>query len=1121
MALTFVVSLSVCLAVFVGSVLAKPLLPSLSDHSRRPSVALLSRILDPRARESAFLFNRERERLIDSMSPSKRGRGSVPADEDSPIVAAFYAPWQETGIHSLRQNAANLTHLMPEWLHLDGDGESLDFTDWNPDASPLNLEVVKIARENGVAIVPILNNAEQGEFDPDRATKLLSSPQRQLRLANAVADWLQQNGFQGVNLDLENLHNGDYKRLPGFVALLRSVLAPKGLIVSVDVEADKPMLPLKQVAAASDFVVWMAYDEHAQSDAPGPIADVDWVADGILRARRSVPANKLVLGIGNYAYDWTEGRQAAESISYQQALTLAKGYRDEDKPEDVIELDPDSLNNTFDYADDDDAVHHVWMLDGVSAYNQLKLARRANLRGSALWLLGMEDPTIWHAMDRRKTGLSSVDKQMRGVHFPYEVEFQGRGEILRVRNAPRDGERTFDVDLRTGLCVGSVYHSYPSSYLVQRTGYEPKKLCLTFDDGPSSNYTPQILDALKELRAPATFFVIGQNAERNPDLLRRIVAEGHEVGNHTFTHPNMGAVNDKRARLEINTTQRLLQSVLGRSSLLFRPPYNADAEPTSPDEVKAIGVASSLGYLYVGEFIDPQDWNTKGRTAADIARSVEEQVRLGQGNVILLHDGGGDRSATVAALRRIVPELRAKGYDFVSLASLAHMTPEQVMPPVSDKDRLLIGIDAALFWLAFVVDAFLAVAFVAAIALGLGRVALIVPLAVAHNRRRNRTGFDPAFRPSVSVLVAAYNEEKVVVQTVRTILASDYEVAEVVVVDDGSKDGTYLAVESAFSGDDRVTLLTQPNAGKAAALNHAIEVSKGEVLVCIDADTQIRPDAIGKLVRSFRDPEVGAVAGNIKVGNRVNLLTHWQSIEYITSQNMDRRAYALLNAVTVVPGALGAWRRQAIVAAGGYTQDTLAEDMDLTWRLRRAGWRIETDSDAIALTEAPDNLRGFFKQRFRWAYGTLQCLWKHRGALAHHGWFGWFALPTLWVFQIAFQALAPLVDLQLLFAATGFAKAWVTRGVYFRDWQPLAAATASLQMILGLYLLFFAVELTAAAFAYRMDREDPRGLWRLFLQRFVYRQVMYGVMYKSMVTAIQGLTHDWGKVERKATVTLD
>src|SRR5205085_5638190 len=251
-------------------------------------------------------------------------------------------------------------------------------------------------------------------------------------------------------------------------------------------------------------------------------------------------------------------------------------------------------------------------------------------------------------------------------------------------------------------------------------------------------------------------------------------------------------------------------------------------------------------------------------------------------------------------------------------------------------------------------------------------------LAFVEKAREKREHFDDTYQPSISVVIAAFNEEKVIVRTIEAVLANGYPDLEIIVVDDGSKDDTSGEVMRHFR--DRVRLLMQENGGKAAALNTGIEHASGEIIIALDADTIFARDTIRNLVRRFADPIVGAVAGNVKVGNRINPLTYWQSIEYITSQNLDRRAYAAINSVSVVPGAVGAWRREAIVQAGGYTTDTMAEDMDLTWRIRRIGWRVDTESAAIGYTEVPDTFKNLYKQRFRWAFGTLQSLWKHRRA---------------------------------------------------------------------------------------------------------------------------------------------
>jgi cellulose synthase/poly-beta-1,6-N-acetylglucosamine synthase-like glycosyltransferase len=367
------------------------------------------------------------------------------------------------------------------------------------------------------------------------------------------------------------------------------------------------------------------------------------------------------------------------------------------------------------------------------------------------------------------------------------------------------------------------------------------------------------------------------------------------------------------------------------------------------------------------------------------------------------------------------------------------------------------------------------------------------------------------------VVIAAFNEQPVIARTIRAVLRNHYEPLDIIVVDDGSSDGTHDEVLRHFGDNPAVRVLRQENAGKSAALNRGIAMATGEIIIALDADTVFTKDTIERLVRHFADPRVGAVAGNVKVGNRINPLTYWQSIEYVTSQNLDRRAYAAINSVSVVPGAVGAWRREAILQAGGYSSDTMAEDMDLTWRIRRIGWRIDNEAAAIGYTEVPDTFRTLYKQRFRWAFGTLQSLWKHRRAIGRYGWFGRLMLPSLWLFQIAFQAISPLVDLQIVWAL-GKVVAYLAAFGLNRDWQPLPNAMASLYLVAFMYAFFFVVELIGALVAFKLDHEKPKVLLWLFWQRFLYRQLMYAVLLKSLKTAISGIRAGWGKLERKGTV---
>jgi peptidoglycan/xylan/chitin deacetylase (PgdA/CDA1 family)/GT2 family glycosyltransferase len=643
-------------------------------------------------------------------------------------------------------------------------------------------------------------------------------------------------------------------------------------------------------------------------------------------------------------------------------------------------------------------------------------------------------------------------------------------------------------------------------------------VALTFDDGPDGRWTPKILDILKDKHAPATFFVIGKNMQRFPDLVAREVREGHDVGGHSWTHPNIAEIPAAQTTVELTATQRLFETITGRSTRLFRPPFFGDAEPSTPKEVAPLLQAQAQGYLSVGLRIDPDDWKKpepQHIIDTTIAR-LQDTVRPGQ--VVLLHDSGGDRSRTVEALPGLIDAIRAHGYRLVSVAELAGMTPEQAMPPTT-RSSVELMLDRLGFGFFHDVEMVLSALFITAIALGVLRLVFLAPLALLHRwriGRRTPPDLDPATGPLVSVLIPCFNEEKVIVASVRRILASAWQNLEVLVLDDGSADATSAVVREAFGDEPRVKLMTFENGGKARALNRGLEAVRGEILVALDADTLFPPDTIGKLARWFSDPRVGAVAGNALVGNRNNLITRWQALEYVTAQNLERRALAALGAVTVVPGAVGAWRSKTLEELGGYPADTLAEDQDLTLAAQRAGWRVEFDPDARAYTEAPETVAGLLKQRFRWSFGTLQCLWKHREGLFDpgHKVLGYVALPQIWVFQIVLTAIAPLVDLAIVWSLIASIYGWV--------WHPQEWSPDDLIRPLSYWAAFIFLDLSAGALGMALERRAPWGdvAW-MPVQRFGYRQLMYSVVVRSIDAALNGVRVGWGKLERRATAALE
>jgi cellulose synthase/poly-beta-1,6-N-acetylglucosamine synthase-like glycosyltransferase/peptidoglycan/xylan/chitin deacetylase (PgdA/CDA1 family) len=700
------------------------------------------------------------------------------------------------------------------------------------------------------------------------------------------------------------------------------------------------------------------------------------------------------------------------------------------------------------------------------------------------------------------------------------VDTDGTGEILSIESKPAEGYRDVAADSK-GIIRSEHYQRYPSPYAIQlRGGDQRKSIALTFDDGPDPTWTPRILDILQHYHVPATFFVQGSAAEQHPDILRREYAEGHEIGNHTYYHPDVSIASPLRVQLELDATQRAIEHLTGHSTELFRAPYSVDTTPQNASEIAPLLVAERLGYITVGANIDPNDWARPGVKAilwggkpgpgadkdVESVDGVITSARLGllpnadSMHIVLLHDAGGDRSQTIAALPHIIEGLKSEGFTFTTVSGLMGQSRDAAMPPVSGREARLVGIDALGFDLIYGSRSILQGVFYLALFLGISRVLFTGVFAIIQSRRAKREVFDPTYQPTVSVVIAAYNEEPVIERTVQALLCSNYGDLEIIVVDDGSTDDTAGVVHRAFQYEPRVTLLRKDNGGKASALNTGIEFTKGEILIGLDADTIFAPDTVPLLVRHFHDPAVAAVAGNVKVGNRVNLWTIWQSLEYISSQNFDRRAYAALNAITVVPGAVGAWRKSVVTEAGGYLSDTLAEDTDLTLRVRRMGYLLKTENDALAYTEAPDNIRSLARQRFRWSFGTLQCLWKHRDVLFRrkYGALGMVALPSLWLFQMVFQAISPIVDAMIL----------------------LALWAGNFPTVMLYYAIFFFVDLVGAVVAVWMDGEDWRLLLWMFWQRFAYRQVMYYVIFRSIMAAFRGHHVGWGRVQRKGTATV-
>ncbi|HJW42188.1 MAG TPA: glycosyltransferase, partial [Rhizomicrobium sp.] len=885
---------------------------------------------------------------------------------------------------------------------------------------------------------------------------------------------------------------------------LSATFAPHGWIVVMAVPFDDDDMPYAAYSRIVDYMLLMAYDQHDDTGPAGSIAAQNWFETTLDQRMRELAPSRTIIAIGSYAYDWN-GDQV-DDLSFEQAVAAAHDS------EATIDFDDATNNPHLTYVEDDQTTHNVWFLDAVTAYNEIHASDIYRPAGYAVWKLGSEDPSIWDVMGRAYG--AGVPDGLRQINLLSDIDYEGEGEFIHVEAEPSPGTRKLELDSANGDIDDETYTLLPTNFVIRQFGYSPGKISFTFDDGPDGEWTPQILDILKAKHVHATFFVIGSNAEAHPDLIQRIVKEGHELGNHTYTHPNLADTPYQAVTLELNATQRLIQALTGRSLVLFRPPYLGDAEPDDDSEIVPVEIAQSLGYITLGEHDDPIDWSMPGadKIVSRALYQLDHAPADARVNTILLHDAGGDRSQTVAALPTLIDMVRARGYQIVPASQLIGLTRDQAMPPLEPTISLLT--DRVVFLTASWLGRVLYYAFLAAIWLGVSRLFFLVGLSLWNVRRETdaeKTKLDDALH--VTVIVPAYNEEKVIVATVERLLKSDREDLDVIVVDDGSQDNTSAVLQAAFGESQRVTLVRVGNGGKAAALNVGLELATGDILVALDADTQFQRDTIPRLVRWFADPEIGAVAGNAKVGNRTNMITRWQALEYIVAQNLERRALAALGTLTVIPGAVGAWRKSVLKEMGGFHSDTLAEDQDLTIGIQTKGYRVLFDSSAIAWTEAPSTFRGLARQRFRWAFGTLQCLWKYRGMTFNprYGALGLFALPQVWLFQIALTALAPLADLLLIWQLISQWIAYAQHGAEFSN--------ADLITVGIYYVVFVVVDLLAALFGFVMEKGEQWSLiWWLPLQRFGYRQLMYYVVVRSISAAIRGAVVGWGKLERTGTV---
>ncbi|MGI8431068.1 MAG: glycosyltransferase [Chthoniobacterales bacterium] len=996
------------------------------------------------------------------------------------VHLAFYRNGDPYSFASLEQHAAQITHLCPEWMAMVNGMGDLQIDSDN--------RLPKLAAAHGIALLPLLTNLLGDAWQPEAIENLANAPgPRQQRFFQNVLATLRNAHAAGVVLDWQDVDPAYTDQIATLVSNLADALHHDGRELWICVNPGEPLdlSDSDKVIEKTDRFVALLYDETSEDEAPGALSSRPWFDGWLDTLVDGAAAQQWVIGLGSYGYDWTKGQLRADQISFAEAMSRAS-YADAPG----FTAGAPDYSPTFSYDDGGDE-HTVSFLDATTFYNQLRAARQKKVGGFAVFRLGTEDSAIWDVLNLPPAAplTAPAQEELNTLRSSDTIADIGDGEIVTVDESRADGRRKVSVDEKGNLIAA--YEQFPEfPTLYHQGGGKPHEVSLTFDDGPDPKWTPLVLDLLKAANVKAAFFLVGVNTERYPDLVRQIVAEGHEIGNHTYYHPNLGACWPEHIRLELNATQLLLETITGHSTTLFRPPYAADTSPSGLGELLPLKIAQDLHYLVVLENIDPQDWARPGTDV--IVNRVKQQRR--DGNIILLHDGGGDRSETVAALPRILDYLATRGDTVVPLSTLMGTTRDAIMPPARVGSRALERLVGGTgFQVLRNVEELLWAFMIVATALTVVRTAMVVWLATRFRRRTDD------FAEPVSLIIAAYNEGKVIAATLRSVLASEYGAAlEVLVVDDGSSDNTAAEVEAIARTDDRVRLLRQTNFGKAAALSRGLTAARHGIVAFLDADTHVQPDTLKYLTRPFADEHVGAVSGHAKVGNLRSFLARCQALEYTCGFNLDRRAYTRWDCVTVVPGAIGAARKSAVAEAGWLRLDTLAEDTALTLSLHRKGYRVEYAPDAIAWTEAPETVRALARQRFRWAYGTMQCLWKHRDLTFNWRYraLGWFSLPSVWFFQIILVAISPLVDV-LLIASLPF-------GIW--------------GAVLPFVVIFLAIDLFIAILACLFEGEPVIRAWRILPMRLIYRPLLGYVIWKAGLRALKGVWVSWAKLERTASV---
>ncbi len=558
---------------------------------------------------------------------TRKPASQVVLNADEGIRGAFYVQWDAASFASLKEYYPQIDLLFPEWLHaLTADGRLQSVTEQNilfdlmdkGKPRPVDDKVMPFLKgeKAQMEVLPLVNNYDpvSNQWDPDATAKFMATPAARQRFRSELMAFLATDQYKGITLDIEAFPESSRPDYLTLVQELYSDLHGKGLKLYIAVPVNDKDFDYASVAKNADGIILMNYDEHYPGGTPGAVASQDWFTNNLKDALKVIPREKIIAAVGNYGYDWAmkKGQKKGTPPADVHNVSVQEAWLEASDAESDVDFDSDSMTPHFAYSDENNVRHDVWFLDGVTALNEMRAARTLGINTFALWRLGSEDRSLWAVWD--KPGDANAPDELKAVPPGQDVDDEGLGEIIRIQSRPAPGERKIVVDNDTHLISDEIFQNLPMPYVVDMYGgTQRKEVAITFDDGPDPEWTPKILDVLKKYGAKATFFQIGAEVEKYPNVAKRVFNEGHEIGNHTFTHPDISNISKRYFEVELNLTETLFESKYGVKPVLMRPPYAIDEAPDTADQVRPLEVAQDLGYISVGEKIDPNDWRDNPR----------------------------------------------------------------------------------------------------------------------------------------------------------------------------------------------------------------------------------------------------------------------------------------------------------------------------------------------------------------------------------------------------------------------------------------------------------------------------------------------------------------------------